>query len=213
MAFILNCIQFIAHLDIHLQTLVLNYGTWVYLILFIIIFIETGLIVTPFLPGDSLLFAAGSLAALGNLNPHLLVSLLLIAAVLGDNLNYFIGRFVGLRLFQRPDSRFFKRIHLEKAHQFYEKHGPKAIIIARFIPVVRTFMPFTAGLSKMTYQRFFTFDILGGALWVGGIVYISYLFGNIPVIKNNFSIMVFAIIGISLLPILWELTMNRFNKR
>ena len=213
MTFILNCIQFIAHLDIHLQALVLNYGTWVYLILFLIIFIETGLIVTPFLPGDSLLFATGSLAAVGDLNPHLLVLLLFMAAVLGDNCNYFIGRFVGVKLFQRPDSRWFKRKHLERSHQFYEKHGHKAVIIARFIPIIRTFMPFTAGLSRMTYRRFFAFDILGGALWVGGIVYISYIFGNIPVIKNNFSIMVFVIIGISLLPILWEVTMNHFNKR
>ncbi|NNM60145.1 MAG: DedA family protein [Legionellales bacterium] len=212
MTFILNCIQFIAHLDIHLQQLVLNYGIWVYLILFLIIFIETGLVVAPFLPGDSLLFAAGSLAAVGGLNPHLLVLLLFIAAVLGDNLNYFIGRFVGLRLFQRPDSRWFKRAYLERSHQFYEEQGHKAIIIARFIPIIRTFMPFTAGLSRMTYRRFLGFDLMGGALWVGGIVYASYLFGNIPIIKNNFSLIVFAIIVISLLPVIWEIAMTQVKR-
>lgn len=206
MSFIITCFQFIAHLDVHLQQMVVNYGNWVYLILFLIVFCETGLVVTPFLPGDSLLFAAGSLAAIGNLNVHWLVGLLLIAAIGGDNLNYAIGRFVGLKLFQNPNSRWFKRAYLERAHLFYEKHGPKAIIIARFVPIVRTFMPFTAGVARMTYRRFLGFDILGGVLWVGGIVYASYFFGNIPVVKQNFSIIVFAIIGVSLLPAVWELT-------
>lgn len=206
MSFIVTCFQFIAHLDVHLQQLVTNYGNWVYLILFLIIFCETGLVVTPFLPGDSLLFAAGSLAAIGNLNVHWLVGLLLIAAIGGDNTNYAIGRFVGMELFKNSNSRWFKRAYLERAHQFYEKYGPKAIIIARFVPIVRTFMPFTAGLARMTYRRFLGFDILGGILWVGGIVYASYFFGNIPVVKQNFSIIVFAIIGVSLLPAVWEIT-------
>lgn len=204
MSFVMTFFSFIAHLDVHLQQLALNYGNWIYLILFMIIFGETAFIIFPFLPGDSLLFAAGSLAAVGGLNIHLLVLLLLIAAVGGDNLNYTIGRFVGLRLFQNPDSRWFKRAYLDRAHAFYEQHGPKAIIIARFMPIIRSFMPFTAGMARMTYYRFLCFDVLGGIIWVAGILYASYFFGNIPVIKAHFSIIVFAIIGISLLPAVWE---------
>ena len=197
--------SFFAHLDVHLQQLSLQYGAWVYLILFLIIFGETGLVILPFLPGDSLLFAAGSLAAIGGLNIHYLFVLLFIAAVAGDNLNYAVGRFVGLRLFQNPHSPWFKRAYLDKTHQFYEKQGPKAIIIARFMPIIRTFMPFTAGLARMTYRRFLGFDLLGALLWIGGLLYASYFFGNIPIIKANFSLIVFLIIGISLLPAIWEL--------
>ncbi|MFN7097375.1 MAG: DedA family protein [Gammaproteobacteria bacterium] len=213
MSFFVSCIQFIAHLDVHLQQLALNYGNWIYLLLFLIIFCETGLVFLPFLPGDSLLFATGSLAAISELNVHWLFFILLIAAVGGDNMNYAIGRFVGMKLFKNPDSRWFKRQHLESAHQFYEKHGPKAIIIARFVPIIRSFMPFTAGLARMTYRRFLGFDVIGGTVWVGGILYASYFFGNIPVIKQHFSIIVFAIIGVSLLPVIWDVVAAYMRKR
>jgi membrane-associated protein len=213
MSFIATCFQFIAHLDVHLQQLVVNYGTWIYLILFLIIFCETGLVVAPFLPGDSLLFAAGSLAAIGSLNVHWLVLLLLIAAIGGDNTNYAVGRFIGLKLFKNPDSRWFKRAYLEKAHQFYEKHGPKAIIMARFMPILRTLMPFSAGVAHMTYRRYLGFDILGGVLWVGGIVYAGYFFGNIPIVKQNFSLFIFAIIGVSLLPAAWGIMAGYMRRK
>ncbi|MBY0545369.1 MAG: DedA family protein [Gammaproteobacteria bacterium] len=198
-------LQYMGHLDVHLQALIINYGSWIYAILFAIIFAETGLIIAPFLPGDSLLFAAGSLAAVGGLNVNLLALLLFLAAVAGDNTNYAIGRFVGLRLLQHPKAKCIKQAHLDKTHAFYEKHGHKAIIIARFMPIIRTFMPFTAGIARMTYSRFLSFDLLGGALWVGGIIYLSYFFGNIPMIKENFSFVVYAIIIVSFLPIFWEM--------
>lgn len=206
--FIMNCFEFIAHLDVHLQQLILNAGSWVYLILFFIIFCETGLIIFPFLPGDSLLFAAGSLAAVSSLNVHLLVIILFLAAVGGDNFNYWVGRQLGLRYFKNPKSRWLNPAHLEKTHAFYEKYGPKAIIMARFVPIIRTFMPFTAGLAHMTYRRYLSFDIIGGLLWVGGITYIGYFFGNISWVKNNFSIAIFGIIALSLLPAVWEIFRN-----
>jgi membrane-associated protein len=209
MDFIVNIYQFITHLDVHLQQLTLSYGQGIYLLLFLIIFAETGFVVTPFFPGDSLLFAAGSVAALGGLNIHFLFVLLFFAAVAGDNFNYFIGYRFGRQLFQSPNSRIFNKKHLDTAHAFYEKHGPKAIIIARFIPFVRTFMPCAAGMAAMHYSRFFVFDVIGGALWVGGILYLSYWFGNIPIIKAHFSVVIFAIIGISMLPVLWEFIKTR----
>jgi membrane-associated protein len=180
------------------------YGQWVYLLLFLIIFAETGLVIAPFFPGDSLLFAAGSLAALDGLNIYLLFSLLYVAAVAGDNFNYFIGYRFGRRLFLSDHSKLFNKKHLDRAHDFYEKYGSSAIIIARFIPFIRTFMPCVAGMGAMYYPRFLGFDIIGGALWVGGIFSISYLFGNIPFIKTHFSLVIFAIIGVSMIPVVWE---------
>jgi membrane-associated protein len=191
------------HLDKHLFSLVTDYRNWTYLILFCIIFCETGLVVTPFLPGDSLLFAGGAIAALGILNIWLLVGLLIIAAFLGDSLNYSIGKFLGKKVFER-NYRLIKKEYLYKAHTFYEKHGGKTIIIARFVPIIRTFAPFIAGVGTMNYFRFISYNILGGILWVFICSFIGYFFGNIPFVKNNFSIVVMAIIFISLVPMLVE---------
>ena len=191
------------NLDKHLFSFVNDYRNWTYLILFCIIFCETGLVVTPFLPGDSLLFAAGAIAALGILNIWLLVGLLIIAAFLGDSLNYSIGKFLGKKVFER-NYRFIKKEYLYKAHAFYEKHGGETIIIARFVPIIRTFAPFVAGVGEMNYAKFLLYNILGGVLWVFTCSFGGYFFGNIPIVKNNFSIVVLVIIFISLLPMLIE---------
>lgn len=195
-------LSLILHLDLHLTALVNSYGTLAYLFLFIIIFCETGLVVTPILPGDSLLFAAGVLTASLSqpLNIHLLFILLTTASILGNAANYSIGRFLGPRVFHFPRARFFNPAHLEKAHQFYEKHGGKAIIIARFIPIIRTFAPFVAGVGYMSYTRFLSYNVVGALLWVGGLLYTSYLFGNLPFIKDHFSSVILTIILFSLLP-------------
>ena len=193
-------IDLIVHLDDHLQTLVVNYGAWVYLILFLIVFCETGLVVTPFLPGDSLLFVAGAIAAGGGMNIHLLVLLLFIAAVLGDAVNYGVGHYLGPRVFKSKESRWLNPRHLERAHAFYERHGGKTIIIARFVPIVRTYAPFVAGAASMPYPRFALYNITGGALWVTSLAYAGYFFGNIPVIKNNLTLVIIAIIILSILP-------------
>lgn len=205
-------IDLFLHLDKHLDTFVSQYGTLTYILLFCIIFCETGLVVTPFLPGDSLLFAAGAMSTRGDLNVHLIVLLLFIAAVVGDAVNYFIGSKIGDKAFSNPHSKVFKREYFEKTNAFYEKYGGKTIIIARFVPIVRTFAPFLAGTGKMTYKKFALYNITGAALWVGSITYAGFLFGEIPIIKNNFTIVVFAIIGISLMPIAIELVKNKFNK-
>ena len=176
------------HLDQHLQALVAAYGAWVYLILFLIVFCETGLVVTPFLPGDSLLFVAGAIAAAGGMNIHLLVVLLIIAAVSGDAVNYAVGHYLGPRVFHSRESRWLNPRHLERAHAFYERHGGKTIIIARFVPIVRTFAPFVAGIGSMTYKRFLLFNVVGGALWVLLFVPAGYFFGSVPFVKNNFSL-------------------------
>lgn len=189
------------HLDRHLAELLANYGVWIYAILFVIVFCETGLVVTPFLPGDSLLFMAGALAAGGGMDPGLLIVLLFVAAVLGDSVNYGIGRRFGARIAQWPDGRFFKRSALEKTHAFYERHGGKTIVMARFMPIIRTFAPFVAGMARMDYRRFAAFNVGGGALWVGALVMAGYWFGNLPLIKNNLSTVVLGIIGLSLLPL------------
>jgi membrane-associated protein len=173
-------------------------------VLFVIVFCETGLVVTPILPGDSLLFAAGAIAALGSLNPHLLVVLLTIAAVLGDAVNYQIGRYVGPAVFKKEDSRYFKRAHLEKTHAFYERYGGKTIIIARFVPIVRTFAPFIAGVGQMSYKRFALYNVVGAVLWVVIGVYAGYLFGGLKIVKENFSLIIIAIVFISLLPAVFE---------
>jgi membrane-associated protein len=191
------------NLDKHLFSLVTEYQNWTYLILFCIIFCETGLVVTPFLPGDSLLFAAGAISALFILNIWILIGLLCIAAILGDSVNYSIGKFLGGKVFER-NYRLIKKEYLYRTHEFYEKHGGKTIIIARFVPIIRTFAPFIAGVGSMNYLRFISFNIIGGILWVSICLFGGYFFGNLPFVKNNFSVVVLAIILISLLPMIVE---------
>lgn len=196
----MDLFDILVHLDVHLAELIDQYGTWTYAILFLIIFCETGLVVFPFLPGDSLLFAAGALAAVTALDVHTLALLLFIAAVAGDNTNYWIGYFVGPKVFNKENSRFLNKKHLIRTHQFYERHGGKTTIIARFMPIIRTFAPFVAGIGRMNYSRFLIYDIGGGVLWIGSFIYAGYFFGNIPMIKNNFTIVVGVIILISISP-------------
>ena len=198
-----NFIDIILHIDKHLQIWVTDYQTWTYLILFIIIFMETGLVVTPFLPGDSLLFAAGMVAALNGhpLNIFLLVSLLIIAAFTGDNTNYFIGKLLGQTVYEK-NYRLIRREYLDKTHAFYEKHGGKTLIIARFMPIIRTFAPFVAGVGTMSYFRFISFSIVGNVLWVVSFSLAGFFFGNIPLVKHNFTIVIFIIIFISLMPMI-----------
>jgi membrane-associated protein len=206
-------VDFFLHLDRHLAEVIQAYGTGTYALLFAIVFMETGLVVTPFLPGDSLLFAAGSFAALGALDVRLLFALLVVAAVLGDNLNYAIGRYLGPKVFHYERSRFFNPEHLRKTHGFYEKYGVKTIIIARFVPIVRTFSPFVAGVGAMSYPRFLAFDVVGGVLWVGICVFAGYLFGNLPVVKQNFTLVILAIILVSILPAVVEFLRHRAGAR
>ena len=187
------------HLDRHLQVLVADYGAWVYLILFLIIFCETGLVVTPFLPGDSLLFVAGTVAAAGGMNIHLLVVLLIIAAILGDAVNYGVGHYIGPRVFTSTESRWLNPRHLERAHAFYERHGGKTIIIARFVPIIRTYAPFVAGAASMSYARFSMYNVTGAVLWVVSLGYAGYFFGNIPIIKNNLTVVIIIIIILSIM--------------
>ncbi|MBX9903311.1 MAG: DedA family protein [Burkholderiales bacterium] len=193
-------IDVVLHLDDHLQALVASYGAWVYLILFLIVFCETGLVVTPFLPGDSLLFVAGAIAAAGGMNIHLLVVLLIIAAILGDAVNYGIGHYIGPRVLKDRNSRWLNPKHLERAHAFYERHGGKTIIIARFVPIIRTYAPFVAGAASMPYPRFALYNISGAVLWVVSLGYAGYFFGNIPVIKDNLTLVIITIIILSILP-------------
>ncbi|MGH8719504.1 MAG: DedA family protein [Burkholderiales bacterium] len=205
-------IDFILHLDRHLAALIEDYGTLIYLILFLIIFCETGLVVTPFLPGDSLLFVAGTLAATGSMDVHFLVFLLIVAAIVGDNTNYWIGRTIGPRIL-RERSRWLKREYLERTHRFFERHGVKTIIIARFVPIVRTFTPFVAGVGTMFYPRFLGFDIFGGVLWVGSITYLGYFFGNIPIVKDNYGLVIIGIIILSIMPGIIEYLRARRDQR
>ncbi len=204
-----NFIDFVLHLDTHLISILQSYGTWCYLLFFIVIFAETGLVVTPFLPGDSLLFALGSLAAAGSLNIGGLFVMLFAAAVLGDNTNYTIGRYFGLFILKR---KILKEEHLQKTHKFYEKYGVKTIIIARFVPIVRTFSPFVAGVGTMRYLQFLPYDLAGGALWIGVCLFSGFFFGNIPVVKNNFTFTILAIIAISFLPIVIEIIKAKRQK-
>ncbi|MGY2131289.1 DedA family protein [Hymenobacter sp. HD11105] len=206
-------IDFILHLDKHLSEIIQDYGTWTYAILFLIIFVETGVVVLPFLPGDSLLFAAGSLAALPGspLNVWVMMGLLIVAAVLGDTLNYHIGDYLGPRVF-RENSRFLKREHLIRTQEFYEKHGAKTIILARFIPIIRTFAPFVAGVGTMSYSKFLSYNVVGGVLWVVSLTGAGYFFGTIPVVQKNFSLVVLAIIGLSVLPVVFEFIKSRRSK-
>jgi membrane-associated protein len=208
-------IDFVIHIDVHLAELVQDYGAWIYGILFLIIFCETGLVVTPFLPGDSLLFVAGTLAALAtnHINIHLMVILLISAAILGDACNYFIGKFFGERLFRNPNSKIFKQAYLKRTHDFYEKHGGKTIIIARFVPIVRTFAPFVAGMGKMSYPHFFSFNVIGGAAWVALFMYAGYFFGNVDFVKHNLSLLIIVIILVSILPGIIEIWRQKMKSR
>lgn len=211
MEFLKYLIDLFLHLDKHLNEIILQYGALTYGILFLVIFAETGFVFTPFLPGDSLLFAAGTFAAIGSFNVHLLFVILSTAAIIGDSVNYWLGQYIGLKLFERK-SRFLKKEYLDRTHKFYEKHGGKTIILARFIPIVRTFAPFVAGIGAMTYSKFIAYNIIGGILWCAIFIYGGYFFGNLSFVKNNFSFVIVAIILISVLPMLIEYLRHRSSK-
>jgi membrane-associated protein len=187
-------------LDQTLAAIAVEYGPWLYALLFVVIFAETGLVVFPLLPGDSLLFIAGTVVATAGLNIHLLVALLVLAAVLGDSLNYSIGRYIGPRIFDKPDSRWFKQEHLRRTQAFYDKYGGVTIIIGRFVPIIRTFAPFLAGVAGMSYRKFLSYNVIGGVAWISSLVYAGYLFGNIPWVKKNLSLIVIGIVVVSLIP-------------
>jgi membrane-associated protein len=208
MDFLRTAIDFFLHLDKHLAEIIAQYGVWTNLILFLIVFAETGLVITPFLPGDSLLFAAGTFAALGSLDPGLLILLLTAAAILGDTVNYWVGAYTGPRAFT-GDIRWLKREYLERTHAFYEKHGGKTIILARFIPIIRTFAPFVAGVGAMTYSRFLLYNVVGGVVWVTLFVLAGYYFGNLPMVRQNFTYVILAIIVLSVMPIVLEYLKSR----
>ena len=208
-----SLIDFVLHIDQHLIELTQTYGLWIYAILFLIVFCETGLVVTPFLPGDSLLFAAGAVAALGGMNVHMAAALLLAAAVIGDAVNFAVGKYFGEKLFAKPDSRVFKREYLDKTHAFYEKYGGKTIILARFVPIVRTFAPFVAGMGDMHYGRFIRYNIIGALVWVGLLTYAGYFFGELPAVKNNFGLVVIGIIAVSVLPMAVEIAKAKWGKK
>ena len=197
-------IDFILRIDQHLTQITAEYGIWTYAILFLIVFAETGLVVTPFLPGDSLLFAAGAICALGNIDVTTLILLLVIAAFIGDGVNYFVGDKIGHKLFTNPNSRWFKKEYLDRTHAFYEKHGGKTIILARFIPIIRTFAPFVAGVGTMSYRKFAVYNIVGAVLWVVSFTLLGFYFGNQPLVKKNFTLVIGAIIVISIIPVLIE---------
>lgn len=192
-------IDFVLHMDEHLSAIITQYGTWTYALLFLIIFMETGFVVTPFLPGDSLIFAAAIFAEKGDLNIWLLFGLLGFAAVLGDTINYWIGHYIGERAFS-GNIRWLKKEYMDRTHAFYEKHGGKTIILARFVPIIRTFAPFVAGVGRMTYGHFISFNIIGGLAWVALFTFMGYFFGNLPFVKDNFELVIFAIIFISFIP-------------
>jgi membrane-associated protein len=196
------------HLDVHLSQVIAQYGTWTYFILLVIVFCETGLVVTPFLPGDSLLFAAGTFAALGALDLWVLVPLLIAAAVVGDTVNYWVGAWIGPRAFE-GNFRFLRKEHLDRTRAFYERHGGKTIILARFVPIVRTFAPFVAGVGTMSYGRFITYNVVGAVLWVGLLVLAGFFFGTIPVVRENFTMVILAIIAISVMPMVVEALRGR----
>ncbi len=199
MNLILNLIDFVIHIDVHLEQIITTYGVWTYAILFLIVFAETGFVVTPFLPGDSLIFAAAAFAARGWLNPWLIFVVIVAAGIIGDGVNYAIGHYIGPRVFTE-DVRFLKREYLEKASEFFEKYGGKAVFFARFMPIIRTFVPFVAGAGAMHYPKFIVFNVIGAVTWVGLFDMLGYFFGNIPAVEENFTIVVFAIIFLSLMP-------------
>ncbi len=211
MELIKNFIELFLHLDKHLNVIIQNYGVWTYLLLFLVIFCETGLVVTPLLPGDSLLFAAGTFAALGSLKVEWLFVLLSVAAIAGDTVNYWIGHYVGPKVFHKEDVRFLNKEYLDRTHRFYEKHGGKTIIIARFIPIIRTFAPFVAGIGRMTYGRFISYNVFGGLAWIAIFLFGGYYFGNLPFVKRNFTLVILAIIFISVLPGVIEFLNHRYR--
>jgi len=202
----------LVHLDRHLAALLQEYGIWIYALLFLIVFCETGLVVTPFLPGDSLLFVAGALWAAAGLDPQALAATLIAAALCGDNVNYWVGRYLGPKVFQWESSRLFNRRGLDYTHAFYDRHGGKTVVIARFVPIVRTFAPFVAGIGRMRYLRFLAFSVAGAVLWVVSLVTAGYLFGNVPLVKNNLTIVIFAIVLVSVSPIAIEYLRARASK-
>lgn len=223
MEFLHSILDFFLNLDKHLFTMILDYGVWIYLILFLIIFVETGLVVMPFLPGDSLLFAAGTFCAgvigangeTASLNLWLILGLLTSAAILGDTLNYYLGKSVGLRIlgWKIGDKQLVNPKYIAQTQEFYEKNGPKTIIIARFVPIVRTFAPFVAGIGSMNYKTFIKYNVIGAFVWVFGLTLIGYFFGNLPIVQQNFETVIFGIIGISLLPMVWEYVNAKFIKK
>jgi membrane-associated protein len=206
-------VDLVLHLDAHLLVLVQEYGMWIYAILFAIIFSETGLVIAPFLPGDSLLFVTGALCGMGSLELQILMPALILAAFGGDNTNYWIGRLLGLRLLSHSSQRFIRHEHLEKTHRFFEKHGGKTIIFARFLPIIRTFAPFVAGIGTMSYRLFLLFSALGSLAWIGSITLAGYFFGNIPVVKNNLTLMILVIILISFIPAIIQFIRQRLGAR
>ncbi|MFN4907455.1 MAG: DedA family protein [Bacteroidota bacterium] len=209
MELLAGLIDFILHIDAHLVAITSSYGVWAYVILFLIVFAETGLVVTPFLPGDSLLFAAGAICALGTMDVNLLGLLLIVAAILGDGVNYAIGARVGPKVFNRPSSRLLNVEHLRRANAFYEKHGGKTIVLARFMPIVRTFAPFVAGIGRMSYRQFLVYNVVGAVVWVVSFLALGYFFGNQPVVKKNFTMVIAAIIVISVVPAVVEMMRAR----
>ncbi len=203
MHYLMMLVNFILHIDVHLAEITSAYGTLTYVFLFLIIFAETGFVITPFLPGDSLLFAAGAIAALGTLNPLLLFAILACSAILGDTANYWIGHFFGEKIVSNPKLPI-KPEHIEKTQEFYKKHGGKTIILARFVPIVRTFAPFVAGIGTMDYKKFISYNIIGGIVWVAMFTFLGYFFGNLPAVRHNFSFVIFGIIGVSIIPMIIE---------
>lgn len=212
MEIILSFFDLFLHLDKHLSGLLQQYGVWVYLLLFLIVFCETGLVVTPFLPGDSLLFVAGTLWAAAGMDVHALMTTLILAALLGDNCNYWIGRYFGPRVFRWENSKLFNRKALDYTHAFYERHGGKTIVLARFLPLVRTFAPFVAGVGRMYYPRFMGFSVLGAMVWVVSLVYAGYFLGNIPVVRQNLTAVILVIVAISLAPLVIEFLKSRLGR-
>jgi len=213
MGFLKDLIEIVMHFDQHLDTIIRNCGNWSYLLIFGIIFAETGLVITPFLPGDSLLFVVGTLVATGSFNLFWLFMILASAAIIGDSVNYALGKFFGEKIILKGQNRFFKKEHIEKTHKFYEKYGGKTIILARFVPIIRTFAPFVAGVGEMSYFKFFAYNVIGGILWVAVFLFGGYYFGNVPFIKENFSIAIFAVIVISILPIAIEYYKHKRSKK
>lgn len=223
MEIIKSLFDFILHLDDHLFNMIIDYGMWIYAILFLIIFVETGLVVMPLLPGDSLLFAAGTFCAgvtnsdgnVAELNLWIVLSLLIVAAILGDGLNYYFGKTVGLKIlsWKIKGRQIVKQKYIDQTHEFYEKHGPKTIIIARFVPIVRTFAPFVAGIGEMSYGKFIRFNVIGGIAWVVGLTLLGYFFGGLEFVQNNFETVIFGIIGLSVLPMIIEILRNKFKAK
>ncbi len=213
MEILLKFIDIVLHVDRYLDLIIQSFGVWSYIILFLIVFCETGLVITPFLPGDSLLFAAGALAGIGSFDVTILMLVFPAAAIIGDNVNYWIGRTIGPKIFHKENVRFLNKKHLDRTHEFYEKHGGLAVIFGRFAPIIRTFMPFVAGIGKMNYAKFLIFDIFSGILWPSVFVLSGYYFGNLPFVKKYFSLVVVAIIIISVIPIIYQIARMRFEKK